>query len=76
IISCALKISNTGLNPWVHYNMLSKMGASKINGQFRTPRQIIKMMVAMANPQPTDIIVDIKTPRLIQFNYFSVDFAA
>ena len=52
------------------------MGASKINGQFRTPRQIIKMMVAMANPQPTDIIVDIKTPRLIQFNYFSVDFAA
>lgn len=38
--------------------MLSKMGASKINGQFRTPRQIIKMMVAMANPQPTDIIVD------------------
>lgn len=38
--------------------MLSKMGSSKINGQFRTPRQIIKMMVAMANPQPTDIIVD------------------
>lgn len=38
--------------------MLSKMGASKINGQFRTPRQIIKMMVTMANPQPTDIIVD------------------
>ncbi|WP_029542631.1 class I SAM-dependent DNA methyltransferase [Selenomonas sp. AB3002] len=38
--------------------MLSKMGSSGINGQFRTPRQIIKMMVAMANPQPTDIIVD------------------
>ena len=38
--------------------MLSKMGTSKVNGQFRTPRPIIKMMVAMANPQPTDIIVD------------------
>lgn len=38
--------------------MLSKMGSSKINGQFRTPRQIIKMMVAIANPQPTDIMVD------------------
>lgn len=38
--------------------MLSKMGSSKINGQFRTPRQIIKMMVAMANPQPTDTMVD------------------
>ena len=46
--------------------MLSKMGASKINGQFRTPRQIIKMMVAMANPQPTDIIVDKIIAYLIQ----------
>lgn len=47
--------------------MLSKMGSSKINGQFRTPRQIIKMMVAMANPQPTDIIVEQRCLRLIQF---------
>ena len=46
--------------------MLSKMGSSKINGQFRTPRQIIKMMVAMANPQPTDIIVDKIIAELIQ----------
>ncbi|MBR4696425.1 MAG: SAM-dependent DNA methyltransferase [Selenomonadaceae bacterium] len=38
--------------------MLSKMGTSKVNGQFRTPRQIIRMMVAMASPQTTDIIVD------------------
>ncbi|HCB92643.1 MAG TPA: DNA methyltransferase [Selenomonas sp.] len=38
--------------------MLSKMGTSKVNGQFRTPRQIIKMMVAMAAPQTTDVIVD------------------
>lgn len=38
--------------------MLSKLASSKINGQFRTPRHIIKMMVEMAAPQPTDIIVD------------------
>ena len=38
--------------------MLSKMGTSKVNGQFRTPRQIIKMMVDMASPQTSDIIVD------------------
>ncbi len=38
--------------------MLSKMGTSKVNGQFRTPRQIIRMMVAMASPQTSDIIVD------------------
>ena len=38
--------------------MLSKLASSKINGQFRTPRHIIKMMVEMAAPQPRDIIVD------------------
>ena len=38
--------------------MLSKLTSSKINGQFRTPRHIIKMMVEMASPHPTDIIVD------------------
>jgi type I restriction enzyme M protein len=38
--------------------MLSKLASSKINGQFRTPRHIIKMMVEMAAPQPSDIIVD------------------
>lgn len=38
--------------------MLSKLASSKINGQFRTPRHIIEMMVEMAAPQPTDTIVD------------------
>lgn len=38
--------------------MLSKMGTSKINGQFRTPRHIIKMMVDIAAPSPHDIVVD------------------
>jgi len=38
--------------------MLSKLASSKINGQFRTPRHIIKMMVEMAAPQPSDTIVD------------------
>ncbi len=38
--------------------MLSKLGTSKVNGQFRTPRHIIRMMVEMASPQPEDCIVD------------------
>jgi len=38
--------------------MLSKLASSKINGQFRTPRHIIRMMVEMAAPRPTDIIID------------------
>ena len=46
--------------------MLSKRASSKINGQFRTPRHIIKMMVEMAAPQPSDIIVDKIIAELIQ----------
>ena len=46
--------------------MLSKLASSKINGQFRTPRHIIKMMVEMAAPQPSDIIVDKIIAELIQ----------
>ena len=38
--------------------LLSKIATSGTNGQFRTPRHIIKMMVEMAKPTPSDIIVD------------------
>ena len=43
-----------------------KLASSKINGQFRTPRHIIEMMVEMAAPQPTDTIVDKIIAELIQ----------
>lgn len=38
--------------------LLSKIAAAGANGQFRTPRHIIKMMVALVKPQPGDIIID------------------
>lgn len=38
--------------------LLSKVATAGTNGQFRTPRHIIKMMVALVKPTPTDIIVD------------------
>jgi len=38
--------------------LLSKVSTSGMNGQFRTPRHIIKMMVDLMKPTPTDIIVD------------------
>lgn len=38
--------------------LLSKVATAGTNGQFRTPRHIIKMMVALMKPTPTDIIVD------------------
>lgn len=53
-----LELSDEDSKGDLYEYMLSKMGSSKINGQFRTPRQIIKMMVALAEPQPTDVIVD------------------
>jgi type I restriction enzyme M protein len=38
--------------------LLSKIATSGTNGQFRTPRHIIKMMVEMMKPTPEDIMID------------------
>ena len=56
--------------------MLGKLSTAGQNGQFRTPKHIREMMVELVQPTPDDVICEIKTPRLIQFNYSSADFAA
>jgi type I restriction enzyme M protein len=38
--------------------LLAKIAAAGVNGQFRTPRHIIKLMVDMVAPQPSDEICD------------------
>lgn len=38
--------------------LLSKLTTAGINGQFRTPRHIIRLMVDMLDPKPTDVIGD------------------
>ena len=38
--------------------MLSKIASAGQNGQFRTPRHIIELMVSMTAPQPSDKICD------------------
>lgn len=38
--------------------LLSKVATAGTNGQFRTPRHIIKMMVELIKPAPKDIICD------------------
>ncbi len=38
--------------------MLAKIASAGQNGQFRTPRHIIRLMVEMTAPQPTDVICD------------------
>ncbi|MBQ8003869.1 MAG: SAM-dependent DNA methyltransferase [Oscillospiraceae bacterium] len=42
----------------VYEYLLNKIAQSGLNGQFRTPRHIIKMMVAMIQPKPDDVICD------------------
>ena len=38
--------------------MLGKIASAGQNGQFRTPRHIIKLMVDMTAPTPDDVICD------------------
>lgn len=38
--------------------LLSKLTTAGINGQFRTPRHVIRLMVDMLAPKPTDVIGD------------------
>jgi type I restriction enzyme M protein len=38
--------------------MLGKIASAGQNGQFRTPRHIIRLMVELTAPQPTDLICD------------------
>ena len=62
-----LKAANTRGD--VYEYLLSKIATAGVNGQFRTPRHIIRMMVFLMEPKADEIVCDIKTPTLIQFNY-------
>ncbi len=42
----------------VYEYLLSKLSTAGLNGQFRTPRHIIKMMVALMEPKAEDVICD------------------
>ncbi len=42
----------------VYEYLLSKIATAGTNGQFRTPRHIIRMMVELLAPKPTDTICD------------------
>ena len=42
----------------VYEYLLAKIATAGVNGQFRTPRHIIKMMVELMDPQADDVIAD------------------
>ncbi|SBT08731.1 HsdM1 [Candidatus Accumulibacter aalborgensis] len=54
----ALPLGNSDIKGDLYEYMLSKLSTAGINGQFRTPRHIIKLMVDLLDPGPTEIVGD------------------
>ena len=52
------KLKETDARGDVYEYLLSKLATAGVNGQFRTPRHIIKMMVEMMDPKADDMICD------------------
>ena len=59
-------ISDLDMQGDLYEYMLGKLSTAGQNGQFRTPRHIIKMMVELLNPTPEDTICEIILLSLIQ----------
>lgn len=53
-----IDMNDTDTKGDVYEYMLSKIASAGHNGQFRTPRHIIRMMVDLVQPTPEDIICD------------------
>jgi len=53
-----IPMHNRDTNGDLYEYLLSKIASAGVNGQFRTPRHIIKLMVDMTAPQPDDEICD------------------
>lgn len=53
-----LPMADRDTNGDLYEYLLSKLASAGVNGQFRTPRHIIDLMVKMTAPQPADEICD------------------
>lgn len=51
-------LQDTDVRGDIYECLLSKLANSGVNGQFRTPRHIIRMMVELMDPKADDIICD------------------
>ncbi len=54
----AIPMTDRDTNGDLYEYLLSKIASAGVNGQFRTPRHIIQLMVDMMAPQPDDEICD------------------
>lgn len=52
------RLKETDARGDVYEYLLSKLSTAGVNGQFRTPRHIIRMMVELVKPTPDDLICD------------------
>lgn len=52
------QVKETDTRGDVYEYLLSKLSTAGVNGQFRTPRHIIRMIVDMMEPKPDDVICD------------------
>lgn len=52
------QLKNADTRGDVYEYLLSKLATAGVNGQFRTPRHIIKMMVELMDPKSNEIICD------------------
>lgn len=53
-----LPLGNSDIKGDLYEYMLSKLSTAGINGQFRTPRHIIRLMVELLDPKPTEVVGD------------------
>ena len=60
----------------IFFNEFNRYKKKSESGQVFTPDHITTFMYRPINVNQNDRILDIKTPRLIQFNFSSTDFAA
>ncbi len=52
------KLADTDARGDIYEYLLSKLATAGVNGQFRTPRHIIRMMVDLMQPKADDLICD------------------
>ncbi len=52
------QIKSSDIRGDVYEYLLSKLSTAGVNGQFRTPRHIIRMMVDLMEPAPDEVICD------------------
>ncbi|MGO5335418.1 N-6 DNA methylase [Bilifractor sp. LCP19S3_H10] len=53
-----VQVKSSDIRGDVYEYLLSKLSNAGVNGQFRTPRHIIRMMVDLMEPEPDEVICD------------------